>query len=270
MSKTISLVVLVLVFSAVNNSAVAQNQVKGIVRPMPTRHFQGSPTKDWFVSKIHVSVGSQVKAGQCLLELDPGTFAMERATAQLNAARTNIVAVKARLEVRQQILERAQRLMKTGASSKEDVEEKTEAVKVLKAELAKAEAEETVAKVNFDDAEYDNKAYQRINSPINGEVVAINCSLGLVARAEFRQIVWIEIIDSSVIYIHCFVSPESALDFRKLLAGKTPVDVVGTKCKARVIAVPHKIVDGKSEVILEAKNSNWELVSGQEVKITFP
>lgn len=265
------IVSLMLIVAVLMNAAMAQSEeIFGVVTPIPDRHFQGSPTKDWPVTKIHVKVGDKVKVGDCLVELDPAVFPLQKAQAELDSAKSHLDVIKSQLVIRELILKRHQDLSQVGASSQQEREERTEAVNVLKCELAKAEACEKAAYASFRMAKYDFDTYQRINTPISGEVVAIRCSLGLVARSESQQIVWIEVIDSSRVHIHCQIPPQSVSTLRKLMTEKKTLKIKSVNCTAKVVAVPRMILNGKFDVILEADNPDLELVCGQEIQVILP
>ena len=268
MSKVSLVVSLVLI--ATSNLVLAQSQITGKVEPIPDHHFLGSPQKDWPVTKIHVKVGNHVKAGDCLVELDPAIFPVERARAQLESTRCQIDVIKSRLANHELMLGRSRRLVKTNATSQQQCDEDAETVKVLEHQLIQANADCKVAEASFKMAQYDFDTYQRINSLIDGEVVAIKCSLGMIARAEDRQISWIEVLDSSRVQISCSVLPKVASQLRQSLGEKKPVRIVDSEIVAHLVAVPRIIVNGKVPVILEADNPNLELICGQEVNIVLP
>lgn len=255
---------------AINTTMFQQKEIVGMVTPVPTRHFRGSPTKDWPVTKIHVKIGSQVKAGDCLVELDPAMRPQEKAKADLDAATEHLNVVRSCLVIREKMLNRCQRLLEKQAASQEDNDERTEKVNALRCELAEAEAHKRAAEASLGSVKYDYDYYQRIISPISGEVVAINCSLGLVARPENRQLVWVEVIDGSIVHICCFVSPKLGPRLRELMNDGTMICIADTNCLAKVVAIPKILVSGKLKVILEVGNEDLELTCGQEVKINIP
>jgi len=262
-----SLIAVVMLFTATNQS---EEIVEGVVTPMPDHYFQGAPSKDWPVTKIHVKVGDKVKAGDCLIELDPALLPQGKAKAQWDSAKLHLEVLKSRLTTRECVLGRHLRLLKSNAASQQECDECTEAVEVLKRELAQGEADERAAQFAFKMAKYDYDVCQRISSMVSGEVIAIRCSLGLVARAETRQIVWIEVLDSSRVHIVCAISPQLVDTFRQLMDEKVSLSVIGTDCTAKVVAVPRIITNGKFDIILEVDNPNFELVCGQRVKLCLP
>ena len=257
------------VIASMSAATVRSDEVIGTVVPIPTLHFQGSPQKDWPVTAIHFKVGDRVKAGDCLVELDPAQLPQQKAQGELEAAQRNIEVVKSHLAIQQKLLKRCTLLNKQRAACEADVDQLKESVTSLEAGLAQAQAAERVAIASLGMAKYDFDHYQRINTPIAGEVVDIRCSLGLVARATDKQLVWIEVIDSSRVYVRCLVESKLLEHMLKLKDARTGIGVVGSSCTARVVAVPRLVRDGKITVIVEADNPRLELVCGQEVKVSL-
>lgn len=266
MSKAITLVLAVVV--SLNVAMAQSEEITGVVVAMPGRHFKGSPQRDWPVTAIHFKVGDRVKAGDCLIELDPAELPKQKAQAQLEATKCHIEVVKAQLRARKLMLERCSSLIRVNAVCQQEYEDVTEAVEALKHQLAQAEADERAATAELAMVVYNFVHYQRINSLIDGEIVAINCALGMVARATDRQLVWVEVIDSSRVHIHCLVPPETAVG--RLIGTDKLLSIKDARCVAKVVAVPRIIVNGKVDVILEADNLNLELIVGQEVKLKLP
>jgi multidrug efflux pump subunit AcrA (membrane-fusion protein) len=258
--------------SGLLNTSVAQEpeQITGVVMPIPTRHALCAPVKEWPVTAIHVVVGQQVQKGQCLVEMDPAMLPQRKAQAEWDSAKARLDVLQANLKVCKQNMERAICLLKTNSTSQQEVDERTGATQVLERELIQAKANEQAAGVAFAMAKYDYDNYQRILSPIAGEVVAVNCALGMVARAEDKKLMWIEVLDSSRVQITCSVSPQVAKVLKVRLVVKKPLTLEGVSSKAEVVAVPRMVTNGKVNVVLEADNPNFELVCGQEVKIILP
>jgi len=264
-----------LVFAMLVDTGVAQTihrTISGVVTPIPSRHALCSPVGTWHLTAVHVAVGDLVTVNQCLGEMDPAMLPQQRAQAEWDSAKARIDVLLANLKVGRQNMERAICLHKTHSISQQEVDERTGAVQVLECELIQAKANERATSVTFAMAVYDFKHYQRILAPIAGEVVGVYCAVGMSARAEGKQIVWFEILDSSRVYVCCAVTPETAVRLRGMKNQKPPkpVELLGTSCKATVVAVPRMIVNGKVAVVLEADNPNLELVCGQEVKFNVP
>jgi hypothetical protein len=192
----------------------------------------------------------------------------QKAQAELDSATLHIETLKAHLVTR--IFDRSQRLLPQHAISQQDCDECTESVNCLKCEIAEAMKSKKAAEASLGMAKYDFDHYQRIITPISGEVVAIHCSYGLVARSVDHQLVWVEVIDSTKVHICCSVSPDIANRLREMMAKKATLSILGTKCKATIAAVPRIIRNGLVPIILEADNSKLELVCGQEIKINLP
>ncbi len=246
---------------------VNAGEISGVVIPHPQRHFLGSPQKDWPVTKIHVKVGDRVKAGQCLVELDPAMLPQQQAAASLRAAQFRLLAAEKHWEAQQRMLDRCKRLLKSKAACEQEQDERLDVVECANLGIQEAEANAEAARVALAREKYDFDNYQRINSLIAGEVIAINCALGMVARAEQKQLVWVEILDDSKIYIRCQVSAGPLSELRR--AAEKPFRISSKKAVAKLVFIPKVIIKGSMEVLLEADNPSGELTVGEEVKVGF-
>lgn len=262
---------------AVADLAFAQekNQITGTVIPVPILHYQGSPTNDWFVSAIHVQVGDRIKAGTCVIELDPAKLPQEKAKGELDAAKAHVEAAKANLATQEKLLGRCDQLLPAQAVCLSEFDTLLGTVKILRAELSKAQAQERAATANLGMIKYNYDFYQKMICPIAGEVVDINCSLGLVARATEKQLVLIRVLDDSRVQIQCEVSPKQAAALRMLKIAQAvdpriKIGIADTKCCAKIISVPRLIKNGKVTVTLEAANPDSELECGQDVTLNLP
>ena len=132
------------------------------------------------VSRVLVTTGQRVRAGQPLVELDRSAFAASFGSAEATVAAS------------QQAYDRAQRLVQEGISPRKDLEQAS-------ADLAKARADLTGAR----------RALQlaTLTAPISGVVTRMSALVG--ATADVTQPL-VEIADPSAVDIVLSVTPEQA------------------------------------------------------------
>ncbi|OZY41176.1 efflux transporter periplasmic adaptor subunit [Pseudomonas fragi] len=137
------------------------------------------------IHKIHVDVGSEVKEGQLLVEIDPSTQ-----TAKLDASRFAIDNLKAQLQeqralhdLAQHKYRRQQHLAKGGATREEDVQAAQAEVRTTQAriDMFTAQIRQARASLRSDEAEL---GYTRIYAPMAGTVVALDAREGQTLNAQ--------------------------------------------------------------------------------------
>ena len=137
------------------------------------------------IHKIHVDVGTEVKEGQLLVEIDPSTQ-----TAKLDASRFAIENLKAQLQeqralhdLAKQKFQRQQHLAKGGATREEDVQAALAEVRTTQARtnMVDAQISQARASLRSDEAEL---GYTRIYAPMSGTVVALDAREGQTLNAQ--------------------------------------------------------------------------------------
>ena len=137
------------------------------------------------IHKIHVAIGTEVKEGQLLVEIDPSTQ-----TAKLDASRFAIDNLKAQLQeqgalhdLAQHKYRRQQHLAKGGATREEDVQAAQAEVRTTQAriDMFTAQIRQARASLRSDEAEL---GYTRIYAPMAGTVVALDAREGQTLNAQ--------------------------------------------------------------------------------------
>lgn len=117
-----------------------------------------------------VDVGSLVKAGQVLMQLDPQDLRLAQVQAE-----ASFKAAKSNFELAEFELKRFQELRKTGAVSQSAMDGKNTAFESAKANFDQAQAAYK--------SQSNQAAYASLNSDIEGVVTAINAEVGQVVAA---------------------------------------------------------------------------------------
>lgn len=162
-----------------------ENSVTALGTLQPRQYVDVGAQASGQIHKIHVEVGSEVKEGQLLVEIDPSTQ-----TAKLDASRNAIDNLKAQLQeqralhdLAQQKYQRQQNLVKGGATRDEDVQIALAEVRTTQArtDMFQAQIRQAQASLRSDEAEL---GYTRIFAPMSGTVVAIDAREGQTLNAQ--------------------------------------------------------------------------------------
>lgn len=139
------------------------------------------------IYKLYVDYNSKVKKGQLLAEIDPALFqaSVDKATADLNNAKSNYNKVLAQVNYKKANYERYSRLLQKNYVSKDETESAYSNYLASKAELAAMTANINQAKANLETAQ-TNLFYTKITSPVDGIVVSRAVDVGQTVAASFQ------------------------------------------------------------------------------------
>jgi multidrug efflux system membrane fusion protein len=195
---------------AVQRSVAATEEFSG--RLEATEYVEIRPRIGGTVDKVHFVDGASVKKGALLFTIDPRPFEAElaRAQAQLNA-------VKARSELAQSELVRAQKLLDSKAISKQEVDQLTSGSRTSQSDIQAAEAAVRVARLNLD--------YTQVRAPISGKVSRANITAGNLVS---DQTVMTTLAGVGKVYAYFDGSEQTFLHLQSAKAGgKAPVVRLG-------------------------------------------
>ena len=153
------------------------------------------------IAKLSADFNSKVRKGQVVAEIDPALFqgALLQASADLDSAKANVIAVRANLENAQAVLVRtkadygrATALKALDSIAQQDVDlskanyySALAAVEAAKAAITLAEAQVS-QKAGAVSVAHTNLEYTVIRSPIDGTVVARNVDVGQTVAASLQ------------------------------------------------------------------------------------
>jgi membrane fusion protein, macrolide-specific efflux system len=146
------------------------------------------------VKALHVGIGSRVKKGQLIAEIDPSVQknALKQAEAQEAAAKAQLEAKRAVLKQNVLALERQTRMQSLRATTREAYEAAEAALAVTKADIDAATAHLEETHVVLDTARV-NLEYTRIQSPMDGVVVAVVTQPGQTLNASMSTPVIVKV-----------------------------------------------------------------------------
>lgn len=167
------------------------------------------------VKKIHVEVGSTVKAGDLLAEIDPTLFAaqVDASRAQLRYQRAQLKDREAQLALSEIQLKRQESLFADDATTLESVQNAEASQKSASAqlEMLKAQIEQTESSLRADEAELN---YAMIYAPMDGTIVSITARQGQTLNASQSAPIILQIADLSVMTVQTQVSEADVLKLK--------------------------------------------------------
>jgi RND family efflux transporter MFP subunit len=157
-----------------------------------------------YLESVHFQDGAEVKKGDLLFVIDPRPY-----QAELDRAQALLTQAQTRLELANNDLERAERLLKSKAISEEEADSRSKAKREAQAAIDSAKASVETANLNLD--------YTHINSPIDGHVGRKLMTEGNLVNAGQGQSTLLTTI-VSLDPIYCYFEPDerAILKYRQL------------------------------------------------------
>jgi len=141
------------------------------------------------LKKIHVEVGSEVKEGDLLAEIDAeqSTARVEASRAQLRSQQAQLVQSQVALAQAERDLQRQKNLMAEDASTTEQLETAETALRTVRAQIdsLKAQMDQLRASTRVDES---NLRFTRIYAPMSGTVVSITARQGQTRVADLSTL----------------------------------------------------------------------------------
>lgn len=159
------------------------------------------------LKKLHIEVGSVVKEGELLAEIDPTVF-----LANVDARRANLRNQQATMKDRQAQLtlaelqyQRQKNLMAADATTKESLQTAEATLRSAKAQIEalQAQIEQTQSSLRADEA---NLNYAKIYAPMSGTVVSLTARQGQTLNANQSAPIILRIADLSTMTVQAQVS----------------------------------------------------------------
>ncbi len=156
---------------------------------------------------IHVEVGSEVKKGDLLAEIDPTLFMarVDASRAQLRYQRAQLLDREAQLTLAESQYTRQKNLLAEEATTTESLQNAEATLRSARAqiEMLKAQIEQTESSLRADEA---NLNYARIFAPMSGTVVSITARQGQTLNANQQAPIILRIADLSTMTVQTQVS----------------------------------------------------------------
>ena len=156
---------------------------------------------------LHVDIGSRVKAGQLIAEIDPTVYRshVEADQAQLRTQQAQLQDKQAQLTLAEQQHQRQVNLMKDNATTQDALQTAEAALGSATAQIdvLKAQIEQTQSTLRGDQA---NLSYTKIYAPMSGTVVAQSAKQGQTLNANQQAPIIVRIADLSTMTVQSQVS----------------------------------------------------------------
>jgi macrolide-specific efflux system membrane fusion protein len=169
------------------------------------------------IKKLHVEIGSAVKSGQLLAEIDPTVYLskVDADRAQLRTQEAQLADRQAQLALAEQQFKRQTNLMNEKATTQDALDTAAAALRSARAQIdvLKAQADQTRSSLRGDEA---SLSYTKIYAPMSGTVVSQSAKQGQTLNANQQAPIVLRIADLSTMTIQ---SQVSEADVSKLRVG---------------------------------------------------
>ena len=167
------------------------------------------------LKKLHVEIGSTVKAGQLIAEIDPTVYLshVEADQAQLRTQQAQLQDRQAQLALAEQQNQRQVNLMRENATTEEAAQTAEATLRSATAQIGvlKAQMEQTQSTLRGDQA---NLSYTKIYAPMSGTVVVQNAKQGQTLNANQQAPLVVRIADLSTMTVQSQVSEADVSSLR--------------------------------------------------------
>ncbi len=159
------------------------------------------------LTRIHVEIGSQVRSGDLLAEIDPTVLQsrVDATRAQLRNQRAQLMDREASLQLAEIQHRRQRNLMAEDATTEEALQTAEANVRSARAQIEalKAQTEQTESNLRADEA---NLQYSRILAPMDGTVVSVSARQGQTLNANQQAPTILRIADLGTMTVQTLVS----------------------------------------------------------------
>lgn len=167
------------------------------------------------LKKLHVEIGSMVKAGQLIAEIDPTVYLsrVDANQAQLRTQQAQLQDRRAQLALAEQQHQRQVNMMRENATTQDALQTAEAALRSAQAQIKVLEAqiEQTQSTLRGDQA---NLSYTKIYAPMSGTVVAQSAKQGQTLNANQQAPVIVRIADLSTMTVQSQVSEADVSSLR--------------------------------------------------------
>lgn len=195
---------------------------------------------DGAIVTMHVDKGDTVKAGQVLLEIDHTDYvhAVNRAKADLAAARANVVSQEATIKNAHLNLARTQALIKDQYISQQDVDNAQAAYDVAVAQTDALRAQGHQAEVALQQAE-TRLAYSYIRAPFSGHIALRNLDQGAFVSGSTGST---STVSRGILLLQDITTVRVLLD---VVEKDVPLVKIGQQAELRADAYPNRVFTGR-------------------------
>jgi len=202
---------------------------------------------DGYIAKIYVDRGDYVKADQLLVEVDHTDYvhAVNRAKANLAAARANVVSQEATIHNAKLNLDRMRTLIRDQYVAQQDVDNAQAAYEVAVAQVDSLRAQVHQMEVALQQAE-TNLTYSYIRAPFAGAISARNLDAGAAVSGSTTST---STISRGILVLDDIATVRVLVD---VVEKDVPLVKIGQPAELRADAYPSRLFTGKVTRIVHA------------------
>lgn len=215
-----------------------------------------------YIKDLKVDIGSPVKAGQLLAEIDAPDLDQ-----QIMQAEADVTTAKANLELARQTLDRGRSLITSGAVSQQTLDQRA-------ADAASRQGLQKSAQANLDRLRVLEK-FKRITAPFDGLVTARNTDLGALINAGAGGAPLFVVSDTARLRVYVNVPQNYVPSVRIGTQAALVVPEYPQRSFAATVEASSQSVDaasGTTRILLIVENSTGSLMTGAfaNVRLELP
>ena len=197
------------------------------------------------ILKLYVQTGDDVKKGQLLCEIDPKIqeTALKTAKAQIAIIEAKTKSQKAQIKKLKFELDRQNQLIKTNATSRQELELAQANYVMAVSSLEELNAQKEQAQLQFDDAT-TNLGYTKITAPFDGTVYATVVSEGETVNANQTTPTILRLANLEKMKVSTEISEADVVNVK-----------TGMDCSFTILGLPYRTFEGKLNRIDPAPSS---------------
>jgi membrane fusion protein (multidrug efflux system) len=219
---------------------------------------------DGYISKLHVDKGDLVKANQLLVEIDHTDYqlAVNRAKANLGAARADVIRQEAVIRNAKVTLERTSALLKEQFIAQQDLDNAQATYDMAAAQMESLRAQVRQLEVALQQAEA-NLAYSYIRAPFAGYIAVRNLDSGAYVTGSSAST---STMSRGILVLQDIGTLRVLLD---VVEKDVPLVKIGQRADIRVEAYPNRAFTGSLSRIVQALDRNTRTMT-VEVDLANP
>ncbi|TAL09426.1 MAG: efflux RND transporter periplasmic adaptor subunit [Nitrospirae bacterium] len=219
---------------------------------------------DGYIAKIHVDKGDYVRADQLLVEVDHTDYvhAVNRAKANLAAARANVVSQEATIKNAKLNLDRMRSLIKDQYVAQQDVDNAQAAHDVALAQIDSLRAQVHQMEVALQQAE-TSLTYSYIRAPFAGSISTRNLDAGAFVSGSTGST---STLSRGILVLQDITTVRVLVD---VVEKDVPLVKIGQPAELRADAYPGRVFTGKVTRVVQALNPSTRTMT-VEVDIPNP
>ena len=204
---------------------------------------------DGYIAKLHVDKGDLVKANQLLVEVDHTDYvhAVNRAKANLVAARADVLRQDANVRNAKLQLTRMEALIKSQFISQQDLDNAQIGYDMASAQLESLRAQVQQMEVALQQAE-TNLTYSYIRAPFAGYIAERNLDAGAFVSGSTGST---STMSRGILNLHEIDTVRTLLE---VVEKDVPLVKIGQKAEVRAEAYPDRVFEGTVTRVVQALN----------------